>query len=111
MSSTGTNTCKFKGLYAEFNANCKKRAAKANIGTAAGQFKRGGHAKVYHSSPRALPRGRSVARACARRSAGEGHGTRPLRRPEGRHALGHSQQVSQGPVAMARNLAHEPGAN
>src|SRR5690349_18178984 len=71
MSSTGTNTCKFKGLYAEFNANCKKRAAKANIGTAAGQFKRGGHAKVYHSSPRALPRGRSVAGACARRSAGE----------------------------------------
>jgi hypothetical protein len=33
-------------LDAEFNADCKKRAAKANIEIAAGKSNRGGHAKV-----------------------------------------------------------------
>src|SRR5689334_5524792 len=101
MSSIAINTCKLNVLDAEFNADCKKHPAEANIGIEAGKPKRGGHAKVYHSSPRAPPRGRRLARARPRGSAGQGHGTRPLCRSERRHALEHRHEISQGPVAMA----------
>src|SRR5882724_1007664 len=111
MSSIAINTCKLKGLEAEFNADCKKRAAEANIRIAAGKSRRGGHAKVYHSSPRAPPRGRSLVGARAGRSAGKRHRARPLRRPTRRHALEHRHQISEGSMAMAGNLANEPGAD
>src|SRR6267142_3332002 len=111
MSKTAINTCKLKVLDAEFNADCKKRAATANIGIAARKSKRGGHAKVYHSSPRAQPRGHGVVRPRAGRSAGKGHRARPLRRSKRRHALEHLHQISQRSMALAGDLAHEPGAD
>src|SRR6266853_1287695 len=111
MSSNGINTCKLKELDAEFNADCKKQAAKANIGTAAAKSRRGGHAKVYHSSPRARPGGRRVVGACTERTAGKGNGAGPLRRPKGRYALEHRHQIPQRSVALAGSLAHEPGAD
>src|SRR5882672_6942005 len=111
MSRTDINTCKLKVLDAEFNADCKKRAAAANIGVAARKSKRGGHAKVYHSSPRARPRGHGVVRSRAGRSAGQGHGTRPLRRSKRRYALEHRHEVSQRSMALARDLAHESRAD
>src|SRR5580765_4481222 len=111
MSRTVINTCKLKVLDAEFNADCKKRAAPANIGIAARNSKRGGHAKVYHSSPRVQPRGHGLVRPRAGRPAGEGHCAGSLRRAKRGHALEHRYQVSQRPVALARGLAHEPRAD
>src|ERR1700704_3075946 len=114
MSSNGINTCKLKELDAEFNANCKKPAAKVNIAAAA-QSRRGGHAKVYHSSPGARPGERRVVGACTgrltERPAGKGNGAGPLRRPKGRYPLEHCHQIPQRSVALAGNLAHEPGAD
>src|SRR5260221_8030662 len=111
MSNSAINTCKLKELDAEFNADCKKQAAKANIRTAAAKPRRGGHAKVYHSSPGARPSGRRVVGACTGRSPGKGNGPGPLRRPKGRYALEHRHQIPQRSVALAGNLAHEPGAD
>src|SRR5260221_12421467 len=115
MSSNGINTCKLKELDAEFNANCKKSAAKVNIGATAAKSRRGGHAKVYHSSPGARPGERGVVSACTgrltERPAGKGNGAGPLRRPKGRHPLEHRHQIPQRSVALAGNLAHEPGAD
>src|SRR3977135_2476571 len=111
MSSRAINTCKLKELDAEFNADCKKQAAKANIGTAAAKSRRGGHAKVYHSSPGTRPGGRGVVGACTGRFTGKGYGAGPLRRPKGRYALEHRHQVPQRSMALAGNLAYEPGAD
>src|SRR6266478_4620522 len=115
MSSNGINTCKLKELDAEFNANCKKLAAKVNIAATAAKSRRGGHAKVYHSSPGARPGERRVVGACTgrltERPAGKGNGAGPLRRPKGRYALEHRHQIPQRSVALAGNLAHEPGAD
>src|SRR5256712_6961533 len=111
MSSNAINTCKLKELYAEFNADCKKQVAKANIGTAAAKSRRGGHAKVYHSSPSTRARGRGVVGACTGRFAGKGYGARPPRRTKGRYALEHRHQIPQRPMALAGNLAHERGAD
>src|SRR5882724_12183836 len=111
MSSSAINTCKLKELDAEFNADCKKQAAKVNIGTAAVKSRRGGHAKVYHSSPGTRPSGRGVVGTCARRFAGEGYGAGPLRRAKGRYPLEHRHQIPQRSMALARNLANEPGAD
>src|SRR5258705_221110 len=111
MSSNAINTCKLKELDAEFNADYKKQAAKVNIRDCGGQSRRGGHAKVYHSSPGTSPSGRRLVSARARRSPGKGIGTGPLRRPKGRHSLEHRHQISQRSMALAGNLAHEPGAD
>src|SRR5882762_8206760 len=111
MSSSAINTCKLKELDAEFNADYKKQAAKANIGTAAAKSRRGGHAKVYHSSPGARLGGRGLVGACTRRLTGKGHGAGPLRRPKGRYALEHRHKIPQRSVALAGNLANEPGAD
>src|SRR5260221_1312936 len=115
MSSNGINTCKLKELDAEFNANCKKPAAKVNRGATAAKSRRGGHAKVYHSSPGARPRERGVVGACTgrltERPAGKGNGAGPLRRPKGRYPVEHRHQIPQRSVALAGNLAHEPGAD
>src|SRR6266850_4386489 len=111
MSSMAINTCKLKELDAEFNADCKKQAAKVNIGTAAAKSRRGGHAKVYHSSPGTRPSGRGVVGTCAGRLAGEGYGTGPLRRAKGRYPLEHRHQIPQRSMALAGNLANEPGAD
>src|SRR6266849_11149176 len=107
ISSNGINTCKLKELDAEFNADCKKRAAKANIRTAAAKPRRGGHAKVYHSSPGARPGGRRVVGACTERTAGKGNGAGPLRRPKGRYALEHRHQIPQRSVELAGTWAHK----
>src|SRR5258708_45738 len=111
MSNSAINTCKLKELDAEFNADYKKQAAKANIGTAAAKSRRGGHAKVYHSSPGARPGGRGVVGACTGRSTGKRNRPGPLRRAKGRYALEHRHQIPQRSVALAGNLADEPGAD
>src|SRR4029077_4199706 len=111
MSNSAINTCKLKELDAEFNADCKKQAAKVNIGTAAAKSIRGGHAKVYHSYPGTRPGWRRVVGGRTRRSAGQGNGAGPLRRPKGRYALEHRHQIPRRSVALAGNLAHEPGAD
>src|SRR5882762_809917 len=115
ISSNGINTCKLKELDAEFNANCKKPAAKVNMAATAAKSRRGGHAKVYHSSPGARPGECRVVSACTGRPAGrptgKGNGAGPLRRPKGRYPLGHRHQIPQRSVALAGNLAHEPGAD
>src|SRR6267143_5756985 len=111
MSSSAINTCKLKELHAEFNADCKKQAAKVNIGTAAAKSRRGGHAKVYHSSPGTRPSGRGVVGTGARRLAGEGYGAGPLRRAKRRYPLEHRHQIPQRSMALAGNLANEPGAD
>src|SRR5258708_23801191 len=115
ISSNGINTCKLKELDAEFNADCKKRAAKVNIGAAAAKSRRGGHAKVYHSSPGARPGECRVVSACTgrptERPTGQGNGAGPLRRPKGRYPLEHRHQIPQRSVALARNLAHEPASD
>src|SRR6266481_6300345 len=105
ISSSAINTCKLKELDAEFNADCKKQIAKANIGTAAAKSRRGGHAKVYHSSP--STRARGVVGACTGRFAGKGYGAGPLRCSEGRYALEHRHQIPQRSMALAGNLAYE----
>src|SRR5713101_6075429 len=111
ISSNGINTCKLKELDAEFNADCKKQAAKANMGIAAAKSRRGGHAKVYHSSPGTRAGGRGVVGACTGRYTGKGYGAGPLRRPKGRYALEHRHQIPQRSMALAGNLAYEPGAD
>src|SRR5882724_5686810 len=111
MSSSAINTCKLKELDAEFNADCKKQAAKVNIGTAAVKSRRGGHAKVYHSSPGTRPSGRGVVGACTGRLAGEGHGAGPLRRAKGRYPLEHRHEIPQRSMALAGDLANESGAD
>src|SRR5229473_5267338 len=111
MSNSAINTCKLKELDAEFNADCKKQAAKVNIGTAAAKSRRGGHAKVYHSSPGTCPSGRGVVGACTGRLTGEGYGAGPLCRAKGRYALEHRHQIPQRSMALAGNLANEPGAD
>src|SRR5258706_7495621 len=107
MSSNGINTCKLKELDAEFNANCKKSAAKVNIGAAAAKSRRGGHAKVYHSSPGARPGECRLVCACtgrlAWRPAGKCKSAGPLRRPNMRYPLEHRHQIPQRSVALAGN--------
>src|SRR5437773_3392025 len=111
MSNSAINTCKLKELDADLNADCKKQAAEANMGIAAAKSRRGGHAKVYHSSPRTRPSRRRLVGACSGRSAGQGYGAGPLRRPKRRHALEHRHQIPQRSMALAGNLANEPGAD
>src|SRR5213079_1920917 len=111
MSNSAINTCKLKGLDAEFNADCKMQAAKANIGIAAAKSRRGGHAKVYHSSPGTRPSERGLVGACTGRLTGKGYGARPLRRAKGRYALEHRHQIPQRSMALAGNLANESRAD
>src|SRR5260370_32940957 len=99
MSNSAINTCKLKELDAEFNADCKKQAAKFNIGTAAAKSRRGGHAKVYHSSPGTCPTGRGVVGACTGRLRGAGNRAGPQRRAKGRDAFEHDQQIPHSAMA------------
>ena len=47
----------------------------------------------------------------AGRTSAPGQSSRPLHCAKRRYALGHFGQVSEGPVALARHLAHEPRAD
>src|ERR1700693_3798933 len=102
MSSSAIITCKLKELEAEFNADCKKTAATANMRAAARNSKRGGHAKVYHSSSSSRPSRHGAVGARAGRPEAQGQRAGPICRRKGRHALEHRHQVSQRPVALAR---------
>src|SRR5258708_23531965 len=93
ISSNGINTCKLKELDAEFNADCKKRAAKVNIGAAAAKSRRGGDAKLYHRSPGTRPGECMVVSTCTRRPTGQGNGAGPPPRPTGRVPLEHRHQL------------------
>src|SRR5882762_11470013 len=89
----------------------KSKSQKTTIEAAAAKSRRGGHAKVYHSSPSTRARGRGLVGACTGRFAGKGYGAGPLRRPKGRYALEHRHQIPQRSMALAGNLAYEPGAD